>query len=174
MPRPTNASRILQKVIAALPPLDRGLMLLYLDDHSYREIAAILGLTETNVATKLNRLKQRVREEMLKLNRNKLMTYTELDDLKSTWQTLNRNLERQHAFALQQFREKKLSRFRGGFRPLVTGQIIQIIGGALLALWGGSFWVDHLGVAHLMIDGISAPPLRNHADRLRRARSFSG
>ena len=57
----------MQKVIASLPPLDRGLMLLYLDDHSYREIAAVLGLTETNVATKLNRLKQRVREEMLKL-----------------------------------------------------------------------------------------------------------
>ena len=60
---------LLQKIIASLPPLDRGLMLLYLDDHSYREIAAVLGITETNVATKLNRLKQRVREEMLKLNR---------------------------------------------------------------------------------------------------------
>lgn len=58
---------LLQQVIASLPPLDRALMLLYLDEHSYREIAAILGITETNVATKLNRLKQRVREEMLKL-----------------------------------------------------------------------------------------------------------
>jgi RNA polymerase sigma-70 factor (ECF subfamily) len=62
---------LLQQVIAALGPLDRGLMLLYLDDHSYREIAAILGISETNVATKLNRLKQRVREEMLRLNRPK-------------------------------------------------------------------------------------------------------
>ncbi|MDQ2919317.1 MAG: sigma-70 family RNA polymerase sigma factor [Verrucomicrobiota bacterium] len=59
---------ILQHVIDSLPPLERGLMLLYLDEHSYREIAAILGLSETNVATKLNRLKQRVREEILKLN----------------------------------------------------------------------------------------------------------
>jgi hypothetical protein len=83
------------------------------------------------------------------------MTYSELDDLKSTWQTLNRNLERQHALALHQFREKKLRRFRAGFRPLVTGQIIQIICGALLALVGGSFWVDQLGVAHLMIYGLS-------------------
>ena len=58
---------VLRQVIVALAPLDRGLMLLYLDDHSYREIAAILGITETNVATKLTRLKQRVREEMLKL-----------------------------------------------------------------------------------------------------------
>lgn len=59
---------LLQQVIAALAPLDRGLMLLYLDEHSHREIAGILGITETNVATKLNRLKQRVREEMLRLN----------------------------------------------------------------------------------------------------------
>ncbi len=58
---------LLQKVIASLDPLNRALMLLFLDDHSYREIAAILGLTETNVATKLNRLKQRVRREITRL-----------------------------------------------------------------------------------------------------------
>ena len=80
---------------------------------------------------------------------------TELDDLKSTWQTLNRNLERQHALAFHQFRENKLSRFRSGFRPLVFGQIIQLLCGVALALIGGSFWTDHLGVAHLMIYGLS-------------------
>ncbi len=80
---------------------------------------------------------------------------TELDDLKSTWQTLNRNLERQHALAFHQFRESKLTRFRSGFRLLVTGQIIQIIFGALLALVGGSFWADHIGIPHLMIYGIA-------------------
>jgi RNA polymerase sigma-70 factor (ECF subfamily) len=63
---------LLQKVIASLPPLERALLLLYLDEHSYREIATILGITETNVATKLNRLKQRVREETLKLTRQSL------------------------------------------------------------------------------------------------------
>lgn len=60
---------LLQRVIASLDPLDRALLLLFLDDLSYREIAAILSITETNVATKLSRLKQRLREEMLKLNR---------------------------------------------------------------------------------------------------------
>ena len=39
----------------------RALMLLYLEDRSYREIAEVLGITETNVATKINRLKQRIR-----------------------------------------------------------------------------------------------------------------
>lgn len=63
---------VLQKIINALPPLDRGLMLLYLEDRSYREIAEVLGLSETNVATKLHRLKQRVREELLKLTKKNL------------------------------------------------------------------------------------------------------
>jgi len=53
---------LLQKIIATLDPLNRALLLLYLDDHSYRDIAAILGITETNVATKLSRLKERLRQ----------------------------------------------------------------------------------------------------------------
>ena len=32
-------------------------MILYLDDNSYAEIAAILGISETNVATKISRIK---------------------------------------------------------------------------------------------------------------------
>lgn len=54
----------LQRVIAGLEPLNRALLLLYLDDRSYREIASILGITETNVATKISRLKERVRKQM--------------------------------------------------------------------------------------------------------------
>jgi hypothetical protein len=83
------------------------------------------------------------------------MNYTELDDLKSTWQTLNRNLERQHALELHRFREHKLDRFRAGFRPLVIGQTIQIICGGLLAMIAGSFWFDHRDAVHLMVYGLS-------------------
>ena len=55
---------MLQDVIAKYPPLDRALLLLYLDDRSYRDIASVLGLTETNVATKLARLKERLRQNL--------------------------------------------------------------------------------------------------------------
>ena len=55
---------MLREVIAKCPPLDRALLLLYLEDRTYREIAAVLGLTETNVATKLNRLKERLRQQL--------------------------------------------------------------------------------------------------------------
>jgi hypothetical protein len=83
------------------------------------------------------------------------MPLTELDDLKTAWQTLNRNLERQNALVLHQFKESKLARFRSRFRPLIVGQIIQLIAGVLLAVFAGNFWVDHVGTPHLMFYGIS-------------------
>jgi RNA polymerase sigma-70 factor (ECF subfamily) len=40
------------------------LILLYLEDRNYAEIAEILGISETNVATKINRIKQKLRGQM--------------------------------------------------------------------------------------------------------------
>ncbi len=51
-------------VIDQLLPLDRSLMLLYLEDCSYRDIAEILGITESNVATKISRLKNRIKQKL--------------------------------------------------------------------------------------------------------------
>jgi hypothetical protein len=82
------------------------------------------------------------------------MTASTLDDLKTAWQALDRKLERQHTLVLHQFRETKLAKVRGGFRPLVIGQIIQMVSGLMLALFAGSFWFDHIGTPHVMIYGI--------------------
>ena len=56
--------RLLQAFIARQPPLDRALLLLYLDERPQREIADILGISESNVSTKIGRLKQRIRDEL--------------------------------------------------------------------------------------------------------------
>ena len=50
--------------IRKLAPLDRTLVLLYLDQLSYREMAEILGLTESNVGVRLNRAKKQLAEQM--------------------------------------------------------------------------------------------------------------
>lgn len=55
-----DAMAALEAMIAELDPLNRALMLLYLDERSQREIAEILGISESNVGTKINRLKQRI------------------------------------------------------------------------------------------------------------------
>ena len=56
--------RLLQAFIARQPPLERALLLLYLEDRPQREIAEILGIGESNVSTKIGRLKQRIRDEL--------------------------------------------------------------------------------------------------------------
>jgi RNA polymerase sigma factor (sigma-70 family) len=58
----------LHRIIDQLDELNRALMILYLDDNSYRDIAGILGLTETNVATKINRLKLTIKEQFTQNN----------------------------------------------------------------------------------------------------------
>lgn len=65
VPDPETQARLraLQRAIAVLDPLNRALLLLYLDDCSQRGIADVLGLSESNVSTRIHRLKQRLRDE---------------------------------------------------------------------------------------------------------------
>ena len=60
---------LLQVFISELGELDKALMILYLEERPYREIAEILGITETNVATKLSRIKGRLKQQFLKANK---------------------------------------------------------------------------------------------------------
>jgi RNA polymerase sigma factor (sigma-70 family) len=55
---------MLYALIGRLDPLNRAVILLYLEDRTYAEIADILGISETNVATKINRIKQKLRGEV--------------------------------------------------------------------------------------------------------------
>lgn len=48
----------LYEEIHKLDEIDRSLALLLLDDFSYKEMAAILGITESNVGVKINRIKK--------------------------------------------------------------------------------------------------------------------
>ena len=62
-----NVTR-LHQFINQLPALHRALMILYLDEKSYAEIASILGITETNVATKISRIKQKLKRQFEEVN----------------------------------------------------------------------------------------------------------
>ncbi len=53
---------LLYRCIAHFDELDRALLMLYLDGQSHQEIGGVLGITTTNAATKLGRLKIRLRE----------------------------------------------------------------------------------------------------------------
>lgn len=55
--------KLLQHFINNLNELNKALMLLYLEEKSYEEISEILGISKTNVATKISRIKLKLKKE---------------------------------------------------------------------------------------------------------------
>lgn len=55
--------RALHQLIARLDPLNRALILLYLEGYGQDEIADMLGIGSSNVATRVNRIKQRLQRD---------------------------------------------------------------------------------------------------------------
>lgn len=60
---PDENLQVLRELIAKLDELDRALVILYLDGNRYDTIAEILGISETNVGTKIGRIKQKLRRD---------------------------------------------------------------------------------------------------------------
>lgn len=52
--------RLMYRLIASLRPVDRSIMLLWLDDNTYDEIAEVMGLTREAVAARLKRARDRM------------------------------------------------------------------------------------------------------------------
>lgn len=46
--------------------LDKGIIILYLDNKSHEEIAQIIGISKSNVGTKLSRIKEKLKKQILK------------------------------------------------------------------------------------------------------------
>jgi RNA polymerase sigma factor (sigma-70 family) len=68
-PDANNDANLLLKFIGDLKEIDRSIMLLYLEDKSYKEIAEITGITESNVATRINRIKDKLRTKFLTIQK---------------------------------------------------------------------------------------------------------
>lgn len=54
----------LRMALLGLKELDRALMMLYLDGRNYGEISEILGITETNVGTRIGRVKEKLKNKL--------------------------------------------------------------------------------------------------------------
>ncbi|ANE52164.1 RNA polymerase sigma factor [Flavisolibacter tropicus] len=48
--------------------LDKGIVMLYLEDKSYEEIAQIIGISTSNVGTRLSRIKEKLKNQASKTN----------------------------------------------------------------------------------------------------------
>ena len=56
--------RLLLEAVRSLPAVDRQIVLLHLEGLSYGEIEEISGLSESAIATRLSRLREKLREKM--------------------------------------------------------------------------------------------------------------
>lgn len=57
---------LLYKVVKMLPDVERAIVMMYLEDIPYKEIAETIGITEGNARVKMNRLKGTLKELMQK------------------------------------------------------------------------------------------------------------
>jgi len=78
----------------------------------------------------------------------------ELDELKATWQALDRKLQQSNAIQLQLLKDGRMKNMRAGLRPLFWGQIVQILFGVLTILVGIAFWSQNRDVTHLFCTGL--------------------
>ncbi len=60
---PLELRQFLNQVLEQLPAVDRALILLTLEGHDHPAIADMLGLSSTNVATRIARIRQRLRQQ---------------------------------------------------------------------------------------------------------------
>lgn len=58
---------LLNQFIDQLDELNKALMILYLDGNSHEEIAEILNISKSNVGTKINRTKEKLKEQFKKI-----------------------------------------------------------------------------------------------------------
>ena len=63
----TSNLELLEKFISELKEFDKALMLLYLEKKSHQEISEILGITTSNVSTKIARIKEGLKQQFSNL-----------------------------------------------------------------------------------------------------------
>ena len=56
--------QLLRDFIHELNPLNKAMMIMYLDGNSHEEIAKVLDISKSNVGTKINRIKEKIKNHL--------------------------------------------------------------------------------------------------------------
>ena len=62
---------LLLNAIHRLDDVDKSIMLLYLEEKSYEEIAEIIGITRSNAGARINRAKERLKQNLIYMSHGK-------------------------------------------------------------------------------------------------------
>lgn len=78
----------------------------------------------------------------------------ELDQLKTAWQSLEHQLQRQNTLSLHALRQGNAQRMRASLRPLAWGQAIQILIGIAGLLVVAPIWIAHRNDLAVLVSGL--------------------
>jgi hypothetical protein len=78
----------------------------------------------------------------------------ELEELKTTWETLNQHLKRESAISLALYTDQKLAHARSRLRPLFVGQILQLFFGIGFLLLAAALWSSRPTALSVIIAGV--------------------
>lgn len=78
----------------------------------------------------------------------------ELDELKVTWQHLNKQLQQQNQLNKELLRDRKLDKTRKTLRPLYWGNIAQILLGIVSIIFAVAVWRKNLDTTAIFICGL--------------------
>jgi len=79
----------------------------------------------------------------------------ELDDFKTAWQSLDQRLSEQNALSFALYKDTKINKAKATLRPLIIGQVVQLIAGILMSWLFAPFWIEHMQSTHLMLSGMA-------------------
>jgi RNA polymerase sigma factor, sigma-70 family len=65
-PNDVSGINLLYQCVEELNPINKAIILLYLENKSNEEISEITGLSRTNVSTRLNRIREQLKKSMIK------------------------------------------------------------------------------------------------------------
>lgn len=78
----------------------------------------------------------------------------ELDDLRRSWQALERKLEAQQALNLELATESRVDKAKARLRPVLAGQVLQAAVGIACTVFFARFWLAHLDAPAALVSGL--------------------
>ena len=79
---------------------------------------------------------------------------TEFDTLRRQWREMQDRLEAQQALNLQLLTENRIERARSRLRPLLAGQVLQVMIGGLCTVFFARFWIAHMDEWRALVSGL--------------------
>ena len=78
----------------------------------------------------------------------------ELDDLRRSWQALERKLDAQQVLNLELATESRVDKAKARLRPVLVGQAVQAAVGIACTVFFARFWLAHLDAPAALVSGL--------------------